>query len=62
VDPSNGWTQGIFFVEKDELSTCFIEYSIAHERSSDGYFPSWIDVDGVAEGQAAITYTFTVEE
>jgi hypothetical protein len=52
--------RGLFFIEKDELSSCFLEYAIAHERSSDGYFQRWIDVEGVTEG-ASNTYTVEIE-
>jgi hypothetical protein len=43
IDPRLSQEHGIIFVDSTELSTCFEEFSIAHERSSDGYQISWID-------------------
>ena len=58
INPQTSWASGVFFIEHDEIATCFLEYAIAHERSSDGYFQSWIDNEGVFEGNS---YTYTVE-
>jgi hypothetical protein len=58
INPETSWASGIFFIEHDEIATCFLEYAIAHERSSDGYFQSWFDNEAAIE---VGSYTFTVE-
>ena len=40
------------------MSTCLFEYSIAHLRSSEGYYRSWYDAIAAPETEA--TYTTTV--
>ena len=65
IDPRFAYSHGIFFVDKTEMATCFKEFAIAHDRSTNSYRQSWIDImdkspytTGINENKE---FTFTVE-
>ena len=64
IDPRYSAAFGIFFVDKTEMAKCFKEFAIAHDRSTNSYRQSWIDVmdqspyPGTNENKE---FTFTVE-
>ena len=59
IDPVTANTKGIFYLEHDELTSCFKEYSIAHHRANDGYFHSWYDNEGVTNQVMSSSPTYT---
>ena len=58
---TNSWDTGLFMLDSSELSTCLMEYTIAHYRGWDGYFPSWYDYEGATEGETK-SFEVTVPE
>jgi hypothetical protein len=64
IDPRFSYTYGIFFVDKTEMSKCFKEFAIAHDRSTNSYRQSWIDILDFApylNVNENKEFTFTVE-
>jgi len=42
-------SEGFFYIENIEMSTCLFEYAIAHIRSAEGYTHSWYDAISAPE-------------
>lgn len=62
VDPTTSNTDGIFFVEFEDIIKCFHSLNIAHYRDNEGYKDTWYDVENELGSPFVKTLTFTVPD